>query len=126
MKIKNKIILSFTTLFLLIYLVIGFLTYVNTSQSFSKLIDNEVVKTINTKSEAISFYIEGLSNEMLLLAEDPSLSTNNYDEIALCMKKKLETRKTRIADLFFRISKVSFLHLVGKKAIYLKKIILKK
>ena len=101
MKIKNKIILSFTTLFLLIYLVIGFLTYVNTSQSFSKLIDNEVVKTINTKSEAISFYIEGLSNEMLLLAEDPSLSTNNYDEIALCMKKKLETRKTRIADLFF-------------------------
>ena len=49
MKIKNKIILSFTTLFLLIYLVIGFLTYVNTSQSFSKLIDNEVVKTINTK-----------------------------------------------------------------------------
>lgn len=101
MKIKNKIILSFTSLFLLIYLVIGFLTYVNTSQSFSKLIDNEVVKTINTKSEAISFYIEGLSNEMLLLAEDPSLSTNNYDEISLCMKKKLETRKTRIADLFF-------------------------
>ncbi|MBP6407517.1 MAG: HAMP domain-containing protein [Fusobacteriaceae bacterium] len=115
MKIKNKIILSFTTLFLLIYLVIGFLTYVNTSQSFSKLIDNEVVKTINTKSEAISFYIEGLSNEMLLLAEDPSLSTNNYDEIALCMKKKLETRKTRIADLFFSDIEGKFFTSSGKK-----------
>ena len=115
MKIKNKIILSFTTLFLLIYLVIGFLTYVNTSQSFSKLIDNEVVKTINTKSEAISFYIEGLSNEMLLLAEDPSLSTNNYDEIALCMKKKLETRKTRIADLFFSVIEGKFFTSSGKK-----------
>jgi len=115
MKIKNKIILSFTSLFLLIYLVIGFLTYVNTSQSFSKLIDNEVVKTINTKSEAISFYIEGLSNEMLLLAEDPSLSTNNYDEIALCMKKKLETRKTRIADLFFSDIEGKFFTSSGKK-----------
>ena len=79
------------------------------------MIDNEVVKTINTKSEAISFYIEGLSNEMLLLAEDPSLSTNNYDEIALCMKKKLETRKTRIADLFFSDIEGKFFTSSGKK-----------
>lgn len=115
MKIKNKIILNFTVLFILIYSVIGFFTYFNISKSFSKIIDKDVEKTINSKSESISFYIEGLVNEFLLIAEDPALLSNNNDEIKNTMKKRLESRKIRIIDLFFSDIEGKYFTSEGKK-----------
>lgn len=86
MKIKNKIILSFTSLFLMIYIIIGTLTYVNISKSFSKLIDNDVEKNLNTKSEAIAFYFESLTNEMISLAQSPILTSNDNSQILVFLK----------------------------------------
>lgn len=101
MKIKNKIILSFTSLFLIIYIIIGTLTYVNISKSFSKLIDNDVEKNLNTKSEAIAFYFESLTNEMISLAQNPILTSNNNYEIISFLKGKTEEKKGRIEKLFY-------------------------
>ncbi len=115
MKIKNKIIINFTFLFIAIYIAIGVLTYFNILKSFSVIIDKDVEKTINSKSESISFYIEGLANEMLLLAENPSLSSNNEEEIKNVMNKNLESRKSRISNLFFSDLEGNFYTTNGKK-----------
>ena len=101
MKIKNKIILSFTSLFLLIYTIIGALTYINISKSFSKLIDNDVEKNLNTKSEAIAFYFESLTNEMISLAQSPILTSNDNSQILVFLKKKTEEKNGRIEKLFY-------------------------
>ncbi len=63
MKIKNKIIISFTGIFFLIFLSVGIVIYKNISKSIEKLTTAEVKKTLDVNSKALSFYIQGLINE---------------------------------------------------------------
>lgn len=101
MKLKNKIILSFTGVFFGIYLVVGILIYKNTSNSILKITNEEISKTLNTNSDVISFYIQGLANEMTALSENPVFETGNKDEIMQFLKNNLNTKKERFSLLFF-------------------------
>ena len=101
MKIKNKIVINFVGAFFLIFLLIGILIYRNTSTSFSKIIDKEVETTLTIKAEAISFYMNGLINEMKVSAEDNELKTKNEDIIIKFLEDKYKNKKDRYDSLFF-------------------------
>ena len=101
MKIKNKIVINFVGAFFLIFLLIGTLIYRNTLTSFSSIIDKEVETTLAIKSEAISFYMNGLITEMKVLAEDNELKINNEEIIIKFLRDKYKNRKDRYDSLFF-------------------------
>lgn len=101
MKIKNKIVINFVGAFFLIFLLIGTLIYRNTLISFSSIIDKEVETTLTIKSEAISFYMNGLITEMKASAEDNELKTNNEELIIKFLRDKYKSKKDRYDSLFF-------------------------
>lgn len=101
MKIRNKILISFTSVFIIIFTIIGITTYFYTSTKFKNEIQKEIVKTLDIKSEAMSFYIKGLTNEMALLAEEGTLKTGDMETIIPLLSEKLSNRKDRYDNLFY-------------------------
>lgn len=101
MKIKNKIVINFGAVFFVIFLIIGTLIYRNTFESFSKIIDKEIETTLNIKSEAISFYINGLTDELSALSQDNDLKSQDEEIITNFLKEKFNLRKGKFESLFF-------------------------
>lgn len=101
MKIKNKIVINFGAVFFVIFLIIGTLIYRNTFESFSKIIDKEIETTLNIKSEAVSFYINGLTDELSALSQDNDLKSQDEEIITNFLKEKFNLRKGKFESLFF-------------------------
>ena len=101
MKIKNKIVINFGAVFFVIFLIIGTLIYRNTFESFSKIIDKEIETTLNIKSESISFYINGLTDELSALSQDNDLKSQDEEIITNFLKEKFNLRKGKFESLFF-------------------------
>ncbi|MBP6126129.1 MAG: hypothetical protein KA446_05620 [Leptotrichiaceae bacterium] len=100
MKIKNKILLNFASVFLIVFSIVGVTTYIYTSKKFSTQIEADINKTLDIKSQAMSYYVSGLSNEMSLLAEESIMKTGNRENILTFLKEILSSRKDRY-DAFF-------------------------
>lgn len=79
MRLKNKITLSFSSVFLLVLIFIGFFIYKDTRKTTMKLIDNEVEEALTSNSKALSFYLDGLVNEMTVISENPIFQSGDEE-----------------------------------------------
>lgn len=101
MKIKNKLVLSFTGVFFFIFLFVGTMIYLNTSKSLDMLTKEESSKILDSNSEAISFYLQGLANEMVTISENNIFEVGSPEEIIAFLKKEQESKKERFSLLYF-------------------------
>ncbi len=101
MKIKNKLVLSFTGVFFFIFLFVGTMIYLNTSKSLDMLTKEESSKFLDSNSEAISFYLQGLANEMVTISENNIFEVGSPEEIIAFLKKEQESKKERFSLLYF-------------------------
>lgn len=95
MKIKNKITLSFTLLFFLIFMIVGGFTYKDTSKAINTITDNEIDKILTINSDTISFYLQGLVNETVAISENPIFNTGDIHNIINFLKQNQNTKKDR-------------------------------
>ena len=101
MKLKNRIISSFTSIFLIIFLIVGVLIYMDTSKTISNFTSNQTKTELNTNSDAISFYLQGLSNEMVTLSQNSIFENGTKEDIVGFLKNSLNERRDRFSLLFY-------------------------
>lgn len=101
MKIKNKIVLSFTSLFITIFIIIGALIYFNNLKYFSKIIDKQIEQTLLTKEKDISQFISSTIYEMTEISKNKALSSENEEDISQFLSDNLRERKNIYESLFF-------------------------
>lgn len=101
MKIKNKIIISFTTLFVAIFLIIGSFIYFNNLKYFSKVIDKQVEQTLITKEKDIFNFIDSITFEMTELSKSKVLVSKDENLITQFLNENLQERKRIYESLFY-------------------------
>ncbi|MBP6713270.1 MAG: hypothetical protein KBE03_07690 [Leptotrichiaceae bacterium] len=105
MKIKNKIIISFTGIFFLIFLSVGIVIYKNISKSIEKLTTAEVKKTLDVNSKALSFYIQGLINEQKELSKEAVFQEKDKTIITNFLRERIKDKKERFSTNVIKLAK---------------------
>lgn len=101
MRIKNRISLTYTFLFAAIFLIVGSIIYLNVSKNYKEVSEKNANVILNGKTEAISFYMQGLTNEMTALSENTIMSSGDANKINEFLKLSLAKKKERYDNLFF-------------------------
>lgn len=101
MKIKNRISITYTLLFALIFLIVGSIIYLNVSKNYKEESENNANVILNGKTEAISYYMQGLINEMITLSENEGVSSGDIEKTNELLKVTLSKKKERYDNLFF-------------------------
>lgn len=101
MRLKNKITLSFSSVFLLVLIFIGFFIYKDTRKTTMKLIDNEVEEALTSNSKALSFYLDGLVNEMTVISENPIFQSGDEEAMKQYLADEQKLKSQRFSLLFF-------------------------
>ncbi|MBN1469329.1 MAG: methyl-accepting chemotaxis protein [Fusobacteriaceae bacterium] len=101
MRLKNKITLSFSSIFLLVLIFIGLFIYKDTRKTTMKLIDNEVEEALTSNSKALSFYLDGLVNEMTVISENPIFQSGDEEAMKQYLTDEQKLKSQRFSLLFF-------------------------
>ena len=101
MKIKNKIVLTYTLIFMAIFSIVGITIYTNVSKSFKSELEGSADRILNGKTESIAYYMDGLINEMNTLSQESIMKTGDKEAIHNFLKDNLVDRKVRFDSFFY-------------------------
>ncbi len=101
MKIKNKIVLTYTLIFMVIFSIVGITIYTNVSRTFKSELEGVAKRILNGKTESISYYMDGLINEMTTLSQESIMKTGDEEAINAFLKENLTDRKVRFDNFFY-------------------------
>lgn len=101
MKIKNAITSIYISIFTLLFIISGLIIYNQVSKTLKLQLEATQEKILEGKTETISFYMQGLINEMIALSREDIMKTSDKELIAKHLKIRLDEVKDRYSNLFY-------------------------
>ncbi|MBN1468970.1 MAG: Cache 3/Cache 2 fusion domain-containing protein [Fusobacteriaceae bacterium] len=101
MKIKNAITAIYISLFTILFIITGGIIYFQVTKVVKSELEESQEKILEGKTEAISFYMKGLINEMTAISENKILQSGNRDEIVEFLAKNVKEKNERYDNLTF-------------------------
>ena len=101
MKIKNVITSIYISVFTVLFIISGFIIYNQVSKTVRLQLESTQEKILEGKTEAISFYMQGLVNEMTALSREEIMQTSDKELIAKHLNKRLNEVGERYSNLFY-------------------------
>lgn len=101
MKIKNRITLIYAFIFTILFTMTGAIIYINVSGVIKRGLTENTNKILDGKTEAISFYMQGLVSEMIEISKNTELQTKDNTIISKMLMTKSLEKKDRFPILFY-------------------------
>lgn len=101
MKIKNVITSIYISVFTVLFIISGFIIYNQVSKTVRLQLESTQEKILEGKTEAISFYMQGLVNEMTALSKEEIMQSSDKELIAKHLNKRLNEVGERYSNLFY-------------------------